>query len=180
MKTYFRNQWPLGWTPNASFIGGNPDGLATMTNLTQDATGAISLVYGSRIISSGAFTHGPLKIYLKFIDLNSVLNSPGGYPSGRVPVRYVLDGRNIVRNFSSARKSETFFDQGVITNANTEQGVAFGFGSGHVFICAGSEKWKDTGVTQTRLGMNGPPAPGVGVNPSPYIDLVSNPSNYQE
>ena len=41
-----KTNWPLGWTPNADAVNGDPSGLVRMDNLTLDSQGVLSLIEG--------------------------------------------------------------------------------------------------------------------------------------
>ena len=167
MSTLFRNDW-IGWAPNSDEVNGDPRGLLRADNLTKDEDGVLGLIKGTKIVSN-QLSIAPSQIYGKILDLNSVNNSPGGYPSGGCHLRYVVNGNTVLRNFGGA-KSEIAYDLGIIAGGG-DQGAAFGFGSGHIFITYGAEKWKDDGITRTRLGQNAPAPPGVGVDPHPEVKM---------
>lgn len=171
MPTLFREFWPLAWSPNQNEINGDPKGLLRNDNLNIDETGVLGLIRGTKKISHAPLASEPTQIFGKLLDLNSIQNSTGGYPSAPNHVRYAVlnNGQTVVRNYGG-NKSETIYDLGLISGGGN-QGVGFGFGFGHVFITSGAEKWKDDGITQTRLGMNGPAPPGAGYNVSPSVSM---------
>jgi len=168
MATLFRNDW-IGWTPNSDDINGNPQGLLRSDNLTKDEDNVLSLIRGTRVVSN-QLSVAPSQIYGKMLDLNSVEGSTGGYPSGSVHLRYVVNGNTVLRNFSPTTKAVDRYDLGIIAGGG-DQGAAFGFGSGHIFITYGAEKWKDDGIKRTRLGQSAPSPPGVGVDPHPEVKM---------
>jgi len=178
MGTLYKENWPKGWTPNADNINGDPAGLLRADNLTPDEYGVLSLIRGTQKVSNQLFD-APTQLYGKMLDLNSVIDSPGGYPNGNLHVRYAVIGNQVLRNYSPANKREDMYDLGVIAGGG-DQGAAFGFGSGHVFITYGAEKWKDSGVIRTRLGMNSPNPPGVGYNSPPTVAMRYSTPNYGE
>ena len=177
MATLFRNLWPLGWTPNSDEINGDVRGLLRSDNLTHDEDGVLSLIRGTKKVS-GVMASEPTQIYGKMLDLNSVIGSTGGYPSGPNHLRYLVLGNTVIRNYGSL-KNENAYDQGIISGGG-DQGAAFGFGSGHVFITYGSQKVKDDGVKQTPIGMVAAAQPGVAYNPAPSVIMRANTPTYLE
>lgn len=166
MPNLYRENWPLGWTPNADNINGSPNGLLRADNLTLDETGSLSLIRGTKKISTSAFTNLVTQIYGKLINLE--VQDPA-YPHN-ARLRYIVESTNVVRNYSTATKDENIYDAGIISGGG-DQGAAFGSGFGHTFITYGTQKIKDAGVTQTPIGMiaNGPPA--IAINNPPSKDM---------
>jgi hypothetical protein len=176
MPTLIRDNW-IGWTPNSDDINGDPRGLLRCDNLTKDIDNVISLIRGTKIVSNQLLIE-PTQIYAKIINLNFPNDSPGGYPDDS-HVRYVASGNRVLRNYSPTLKSETAFDLGIVTTG-AQEGVAFGFGFGHVFITAGAEKWKDDGITRSPLGMGANFKPGVSLNAHPEVKMRGTTPAYTE
>jgi len=177
MATLFRNSWPIGWIPNADEINGDVRGLLRSDNLTHDEDGVIGLIRGTKKVS-GAMPSEPTQIYGKLLDLNSVIDSPGGYPNGPNHLRYLVLGNQVIRNFGSL-KNENAYDEGIISGGG-DQGAAFGFGSGHIFITYGPQKVKDSGVKRTPIGMSAAAPPGLSYNSPPSINMRGPNSTYVE
>lgn len=141
MANLERNSWPLGWIPSDDANHGRKEGLLRMDNLTLDQKGALSLIPGTKKISSGAFGSTIYNIYSRYLDGKKL--------------RYVHSGTNILRNYGGAASS-TVFDLGFLSGGNAQYS-AFGSGFGHVFACSGAVKRKDDGTIQSDLGLEPPP-----------------------
>ena len=174
MATLFRNDW-VGWTPNSDAINGNPKGLLRADNLTKDEDGVLSLIRGTWIVSN-QLASAPSQIYAKILDLNMIEGSPGGYPTP-AHLRYAVVGNQIIRNYGGAKR-EDLLDLGIISGALGS--AAFGFGFGHVFITYGTQKWKDDGINQSRLGIGPPIAPYPTVNLPPTVVMRGSTFAYSE
>lgn len=161
----FRENWPLGWTPQQDDMNGDPQGLLRADNLRQDERGILSLIRGTKKVSSGPFGNAPTQIFGHTMDLASIAGA--GYTNNS-KVRYVVDGTTVLRNYGPANKSEIAFDLGVITGGGNT-GVGYCFSFGHAFIFSGTKKYKDDGARITPIGILGPDSPDVSVNPPPSI-----------
>ncbi len=156
MPSLERNFWPLGWIPSDDSNNGRKDGLLRMDNLTLDKKGALSLIPGTKKISSGAFGSTMLNIYSR-------------YMNGK-KYRYVHSGTEILRNYGGAG-SLTSFDLGFLSGG-IAQYSAFGTGFGHVFACCGTVKRRDNGTNQYDMGITSTGAPTLSVN-APSSKTVS-------
>ena len=113
MATLYKQEWPLGWTPNADADNGDSRGLLRADNLTHDQDGVLTLIRGTKIVSN-QLAIAPSQIYGKMLDLNAVEGSTGGYPAGSSHLRYVVTGTSVLRNFSPTNKREDMYDLGII------------------------------------------------------------------
>lgn len=165
----FRDNWPLGWTPNADESNGDIRGLLRADNLEFDEDGVIRLIRGTKKLSSGAFGNAIHALYGRIMNLNEL--GGAGYVDGS-KVRYAVSGSDVLRNFSPATKAENIFDLGILSGGSTTEN-AFCYGFGHTFIFSGTQKRKDDGINQTPVGMIGNSAPAVSVNGPPTV-LVSH------
>ena len=128
--------WPLGWTPSADAVNGDPTGLVRMDNLTQEENGAISLIAGRVQLTSSL----PDYVYSLY---STVLG-------GNNPVYAALNeaGRLVVRSMSGNFNDTVtvLSDGGFIT--------AFGSALGAVLVVCGSQAVKDDGSgTFRNLGL---------------------------
>lgn len=163
MTTLFRDNWPLGWTPNSDASNADPRGLLRADNLTYDEDGVLSLIRGTKIISNIQFSSLVSQIYSCQLDLS--------YKNG-AKLRYVVvnpNNQSVIRNYGGSH-GENVFDYTILTGG-ADAGVGFGAGFGHVFITAGIKKFKDSGDTLTPLGMGAPNDPGVTPQVPPYCLL---------
>jgi hypothetical protein len=162
-----RENWPLGWTPNSDEFNGDPHGLLRADNLRYDEEGIISLIRGTKKISSTAFGTFPRKIYARSMNLADV--GGAGYVNNS-KVRYIHHGNTISRNFSPGTKSETVFDLDITVWAYNVE-AAFGNAFGHTFIFCGNQKIKDNGAVRSDIGLVAPSPPGVSVIAAPKVLL---------
>ena len=178
MATLFRDQWPLGWTPNSDEFQGDPRGLLRADNLTHDQDGILSLIRGTKKLSSGAFSG--LVTELFSVTMNLATASAGLIPDN-AKIRYAVlnGGTQVLRNYGGA-KLENVFDLGIVTSGGYDQGIGFGFAFGHVFITSGTAKFKDDGINQTPLGIPQANAPVIAVNPPPTVYLSPLDANPNE
>ena len=178
MATLYRDQWPLGWTPNSDEFSGNPQGLLRADNLTHDEDGILSLIRGTKKISSGPF--GNLITELFSVTMNLATASAGLIPDN-AKIRYAAlnGGTQVIRNYGGTF-NETIFDLGIVASGGSNQGVAFGFAFGHVFILSGTQKFKDNGIVQSPLGIPQANTPVISVNPPPTIYLSPLDANPNE
>lgn len=163
MSTLYRDKWPLGWQPNSDEFNGDIRGLLRADNLTHDEDGTLSLIRGTKKLSSGAFSG--LITELFSVTMNLASKGVGIPDAAKIRYAALNGGQTVLRNYGGA-KLENVFDLGLLSGGSTD-GVGFGFAFGHVFITSGTKKFKDDGVNQTPIGIPAANTPVISVNPPP-------------
>lgn len=135
--------WPLGYTPSADPVNGNPQGLQRMDNCYLDEIGVLSLVRGIQEIS-GTLANYPYRIYSKVLPTNNEA----------IWATLGLTSSEIIRSAKG-----DFSDTQVIGNG-TDKGC-FGDALGEVICFAGTTRIKDNGTKVNPLGLLTPSAPSV-------------------
>ncbi len=152
-----RTNWPLGWTPSADAVNGNPSGLLRADNLRIDKEGVTGLIDGHQLLGNGSSFAS--KFHTKIINGVELLWTA-----------YDLPVKSIVRTqgFSSAT---TILPSG----SGTPNGhAAFGDALGYVLIAAGNYRAKDPVKSiAIPLGLL-TPAQVSGRGPSGSVNLPSN------
>lgn len=174
MATLLRNSFELLWTPNADEMQGDPRGLLRADNLWLEEDGNISLIRGSKIVSSGAAPAVVTQIFSKTMDLyalNAYDPAWSGIGAEYAKVRYIVSGTDVYRNWGTTYKSETAYEIGVATGGAAGRQAAFGFGFGHIFISHGSQNRKDDGVNISDVGLPQATVPYAEAIEPPYINL---------
>jgi hypothetical protein len=152
-----RTNWPLGWTPSADAVNGNPNGLLRADNLRIDKEGVTGLIDGHQII--GTSVTFASKFHTKIVNGVEFLWTAYGLPV-----------QSIVR-------TQGFFGATPLlpVGAGIPNGHAFfGDALGNVLIAAGNYRAKDP-ITSTAkpLGILTPVAVS-GKGPSGFVNPPSN------
>lgn len=159
MSTVQESSWPKGWIPSNSAqgeLGDGEPGLLRMDNVTLEEHGTLRLVKGSDVESDAALT-----------TVNSIF---GAYIGGK-KLRYVYQQNgNFLRNYGAGNALKTY-DKTIATGGPAGVKAMFLNALGHVFMIAGSKKYKDDGTRDTTIGMSAPTAPTLTPHASPSIDL---------
>lgn len=138
-----KTNWPLGYTPNADPINGDPNGLIRMDNIQQEETGVMSLVRGIQELN-GDLPDWVYKGYSRIINNAEFIWIALNYTGS-----YVLRSSN---NFGT-------FDT-ILTGGGSK--ACFGEAFGNVLISCGSQFLKDNGTsTPIPLGLQTPTQPPV-------------------
>ena len=169
MGNISRKGWTNGWEPNSDPIGGNPNGLLRMDNLTLDQDGAISLARGTAVISSPTLPGYINKLYSRVTAGTNL----GAWAPSQAKLRYISTGGNVYRNYDPAGQSLTNFGVPVITGASDTTSAAFGTMYGQNIVCCGTTNVKDAGANQYPLTIPANLAPGVSVGSPLIIDAES-------
>lgn len=132
-----RERWPLGWTPCADPINGDPNGLLRMDNLQEEEDGVISLTRGLKQIATfGSFVTG---MFSQFIGGQEYIWLDTG------------DGTAIYRGTGSSFTSI----------AGGSNRATYGSCLGEVLILAGQTRKKDNTTSLKDLGLKTPGIPKV-------------------
>ena len=149
--------YPLGWTPSADPVNGDPTGLARMDNLQQEENGALGVVRGMRQLTNS------LPDYV-FSLYSTTLNN-------KEPIYAALNqvGRAVVRSLNGQFTDTTT----ILSNGGNK--TAFGSALGEVCVVCGTQAKKDDGTTIRNLGLlDQVSGPTVNIQPPALIDLSTN------
>lgn len=153
MANYTHTKWPLGWTPSADALNGDPNGLLRMDNLQQEKDGHLSLVRGIRKLNTAEFSNFVYNIHSKVINATE----------------YIWVGLGLGTSVQRSSNAGASFTE-IMTGGGGR--VAFGEAFGSILISSGSQKKKDNGTTVTDLGITTPTsAPTIGAINQPSVDL---------
>jgi hypothetical protein len=169
MGSLSRKSWSSGWEPNADPIGGSPNALLRMDNLTLEQTGSVSLMRGSAKISDSGFFETINRLYSRVTDGANL--GVSGFPTS-AKLRYVSCAGSVFRNYSPGTKSLTTFDLTLFTGGDTSW-AAFGTMYGQNIVCSGTKKFKDDGANQRVLTIPANAAPTVSVGAAQIIDAAA-------
>jgi hypothetical protein len=159
-----KQNWPLGWTPSADSVNGDPSGLLRMDNLQMDETGVLSLVRGIQQLNGSSLGDYVSDIYSKVIGASET----------------IWVGLNGLGLSVKRSKNGTFSD--AVTIGAGDARAVFGDCLGQVLITAGALRKKDDGTTVNNLGITYTPdagtwgsssGPAFAINAQPQLDLTS-------
>jgi hypothetical protein len=146
-----KTSWPLGYTPSADPVNGDPTGLIRMDNCYLDELGVLSLVRGIQKLTPTTLSAFPYRIYSKILSSNTeAIWASLGISSSQI-----------------IRTAKGDFSDTTVIGAGTDK-AAFGDCLGQVICFAGSTRLKDSSTTVNNLGL-ATPVP-------PTIDNVSQPT----
>lgn len=150
--------WQQGYIPSSNekaLVGQGSQGLLNMQNLTLDDKGVLRASKSSTLLSA-------ILGYL----INSIY---AAYING-FKLRYTYDSAgNLRRNYGAGNTVNTY-DLTIATGGTTTK-AAYLQALGHVFMIAGTKKYKDRQDLQWILGIPKPTAPTVTNNASSTVDL---------
>lgn len=150
-----RRSWPLGFTPSADPINGDPSGLIRMDNLRMDQVGVLSLARGIQRLDPSGFPDFPDQIYSKNINGNdSIWLSLGSQGAG-----------------GTVRSLKGDFSDTVTLPAGSNAGC-FGDCLGEILCISGKTRLKDNLTKIQNLGFQTPGAPAVGAISQPSLQIT--------
>lgn len=166
MPEMIRGVWSEGWKPSQDEFNGSPQGLLRADNLRPDDQGILSLVQGTKRVSSGPLPDAGNFIFSSVMNLQNRLGA--AYPVN-AKVRYVgLANGTLARNYDPTNKTETAFGLAVFSGGAGVFAASNCFG--HNLLFSGSQKYKDRGDEQWPLGIPAPNAIGVNSNSPPFVN----------
>ena len=139
-----KQNWPMGYTPSADPVNGNPAGLIRMDNLYLDELGVLSLVRGIQKLSVATLADYPYRIYSKILQSNNEA----------IWATLGPDSSQIIRTAKGDFSDTTTIGYG------TGKG-AFGDCLGEVIVFAGITRLKDTITKVQSLGLITPLVPSI-------------------
>ena len=134
-----KTSWPLGWTPSADAMNGDPQGLLRSDNLQQEEDGVISLVRGFKKLTAGGLTNGNFPDFVSDIydrSVNGIDFLWIGLNLGRVIYRSNADLSNLT-----------------VISENGGTRPCFGDALGQVLSISGKNRKKDDTTTIRDLGL---------------------------
>lgn len=159
MSEIVETGWQDGYIPSdneKALVGQSSRGLLAMQNITLDDKGALRAAKSSTLLSL-ALGYQIISIYAAYINF--------------LKLRYTYDSTGTLRRNYGTSADATIYDLTIGTGGSTAKAV-FLQALGHVFILAGSKKFKDRQDLQWALGIPAPTTPTLSNNAAAIVDLT--------